>query len=127
MEAFLAQFYENKIAPREIVLNIQPKNLDILHKALERKNKKKIKFKIPKKRSELAIINMAIKNAKESLQRKIFDSDQNNNLLSLLGEKFNLDFIPSLIEVYDNSHTQGTNAIGSFISFGKEGFLFLTL
>jgi len=123
LEAFLAQFYENKIAPREIVLNIQPKNLDILHKALERKNKKKIKFKIPKKRSELAIINMAIKNAKESLQRKIFDSDQNNNLLSLLGEKFNLDFIPSLIEVYDNSHTQGTNAIGSFISFGKEGFL----
>ena len=123
LEAFLAQFYENKIAPREIVLNIQPKNLDILNKALERKNKKKIKFKIPKKRSELAIINMAIKNAKESLQRKIFDSDQNNNLLSLLGEKFNLDFIPSLIEVYDNSHTQGTNAIGSFISFGKEGFL----
>ena len=123
LDAFLAQFYENKIAPREIILNIKPKNLDILHKALERKNKKKIKFKIPKKRSELAIINMAIKNAKESLQRKIFDSDQNNNLLSLLGEKFNLDFLPSLIEVYDNSHTQGTNAIGSFVSFGKEGFL----
>ena len=123
LDAFLAQFYENKIAPREIILNIKPKNLDILHKALERKNKKKIKFKIPKKKSELAIINMAIKNAKESLQRKIFDSDQNNNLLSLLGEKFNLDFVPSLIEVYDNSHTQGTNAIGSFVSFGKEGFL----
>jgi len=123
LDAFLAQFYENKIAPREIILNIKPKNIDILHKALERKNKKKIKFKIPKKRSELAIINMAIKNAKESLQRKIFDSDQNNNLLSLLGEKFNLDFVPSLIEVYDNSHTQGTNAIGSFVSFGKEGFL----
>ena len=123
LDAFLAQFYENKIAPSEIILNIKPKNLDILHKALERKNKKKIKFKIPKKRSELAIINMAIKNAKESLQRKIFDSDQNNNLLSLLGEKFNLDFVPSLIEVYDNSHTQGTNAIGSFVSFGKEGFL----
>ena len=123
LDAFLAQFYENKIAPREIILNSKPKNLDILHKALERKNKKKIKFKIPKKRSELAIINMAIKNAKESLQRKIFDSDQNNNLLSLLGEKFNLDFVPSLIEVYDNSHTQGTNAIGSFVSFGKEGFL----
>ena len=123
LDAFLAQFYENKIAPREIILNIKPKNLYILHKALERKNKKKIKFKIPKKRSELAIINMAIKNAKESLQRKIFDSDPNNNLLSLLGEKFNLDFVPSLIEVYDNSHTQGTNAIGSFVSFGKEGFL----
>ena len=123
LDAFLAQFYENKIAPREIILNIKPKNLDILHKALERKNKKKIKFRIPKKRSELAIINMAIKNAKESLQRKIFDSDRNNNLLFLLREKFNLDFIPSLIEVYDNSHTQGTNAIGSFVSFGKEGFL----
>ena len=123
LDAFLAQFYENKIAPREIILNIKPKNIDILHKALERKNKKKKKYKIQKKRSELAIINMAIKNAKESLQRKIFDSDQNNNLLSLLGEKFNLDFVPSLIEVYDNSHTQGTNAIGSFVSFGKEGFL----
>jgi len=50
LDAFLAQFYENKIAPREIILNIKPKNLYILHKALERKNKKKIKFKIPKKK-----------------------------------------------------------------------------
>ncbi|MDB0036179.1 excinuclease ABC subunit UvrC [Pelagibacteraceae bacterium] len=123
MDAFLAQFYENKIPPSQIVLNIKPKNLDLLQKALERKNKKKISFKIPKKKSELAIINMAVKNAKESLQRKIFDSDQNNNSLTLLGDKFSLGFAPTLIEVYDNSHTQGTNAIGSFVSFGKEGFL----
>ena len=123
MDAFLAQFYENKIPPRQIVLNIRPKNLDLLQKALEIKNKKKISFKIPKKKSEIAIINMAVKNAKESLQRKIFDSDQNNNSLTLLRDKFNLGFAPTLIEIYDNSHTQGTNAIGSFVSFGKEGFL----
>lgn len=123
MDAFLAQFYENKIPPRQIVLNIRPKNLDLLQKALEIKNKKKISFKIPKKKSEIAIINMAVKNAKESLQRKIFDSDQNNNSLTLLRDKFNLGFAPTLVEIYDNSHTQGTNAIGSFVSFGKEGFL----
>ena len=94
-----------------------------MQKALEIKNKKKISFKIPKKKSEIAIINMAVKNAKESLQRKIFDSDQNNNSLTLLRDKFNLGFAPTLVEIYDNSHTQGTNAIGSFVSFGKEGFL----
>ena len=70
MDAFLAQFYENKIPPSQIVLNIKPKNLDLLQKALEIKNKKKISFKIPKKKSEIAIINMAVKNAKESFAKK---------------------------------------------------------
>jgi excinuclease ABC subunit C len=66
---------------------------------------------------------MAMKNAKESHQRKILDTDKNNDFLKLLFETFNLNFVPSLIEVYDNSHTQGSNAIGSFISFGDSGFL----
>ena len=123
LEAFLAQFYENKLPPMEVILNIQPKNLDLLQKALFAKYNKKIIFKIPKKKNQISIINMAIQNAKESLQRKVLDSDKNNDFLNLLTEAFHFDFVPSLIEVYDNSHTQGTDAIGSFVSFGEEGFL----
>ena len=123
LEAFLAQFYENKLPPIEIILNFKPKNLDILKNALIQKYNKKITFKIPRKKNELTIINMAMKNAKESHQRKILDTDKNNDFLKLLFETFNLNFVPSLIEVYDNSHTQGSNPIGSFISFGDSGFL----
>ena len=66
---------------------------------------------------------MALRNAKENLRRKLYETTNNAYLLKLLSDKFNLDTIPSLIEVYDNSHTQGSNAIGSFISFGNEGFI----
>lgn len=66
---------------------------------------------------------MAIQNAKESIQRKILGSEKNHDSLKQLSDFFKLSFVPNLIEVYDNSHMQGTNAIGSFISFGEEGFI----
>ena len=121
--SFLAQFYENKIPPKEIILNIKPNNTNLLEKALSDKYKKKIIFKIPRQKNQLATINVAIQNAKENLQRKLLGSEKNNDSLKKLSEFFKLNFIPNLIEVYDNSHIQGSSAIGSFISFGEDGFL----
>ena len=121
--SFLAQFYENKIPPKEIILNIKPSNTNLLEKALSDKYKKKIIFKIPRQKNQLATINVAIQNAKENLQRKLLGSEKNNDSLKKLSEFFKLNFIPNLIEVYDNSHIQGSSAIGSFISFGEDGFL----
>ena len=121
--SFLAQFYENKIPPKEIILNIKPNNINLLEKALSDKYKKKIIFKIPRQKNQLATINVAIQNAKENLQRKLLGSEKNNDSLKKLSEFFKLNFIPNLIEVYDNSHIQGSSAIGSFISFGEDGFL----
>jgi len=123
LAAFLSQFYENKLPPTEIILNIKPKNTTLLENALAKKYNKKIIFKIPKKKSQMNIINMAIQNAKESIQRKILGSEKNHDSLKQLSDFFKLSFVPNLIEVYDNSHMQGTNAIGSFISFGEEGFI----
>ena len=121
--SFLAQFYENKIPQKEIILNIKPNNTNLLEKALSDKYKKKIIFKIPRQKNQLATINVAIQNAKENLQRKLLGSEKNNDSLKKLSEFFKLNFIPNLIEVYDNSHIQGSSAIGSFISFGEDGFL----
>ena len=123
IDSFLAQFYENKIPPKEIILNIKPDNINLLEKALSDKYKKKIIFKIPRQKNQLATINVAIQNAKENLQRKLLGSEKNNDSLKKLSEFFKLNFIPNLIEVYDNSHIQGSSAIGSFISFGEDGFL----
>ena len=66
---------------------------------------------------------MAEKNAKETLTRKIFESETNNKLLNHVADKFKLDISPRNIEVYDNSHIQGSDSVGALITFGSEGFV----
>ena len=65
---------------------------------------------------------MAEKNAKQSLTQKILETESNSKLIDSLADKFNLKFNVNLIEVYDNSHTQGTDSVGALIAFGKDGF-----
>ena len=69
------------------------------------------------------MVKNAVKNAEEQLQLKILSQEKNSDLLSSLGERFKLNFTPSLIEVYDNSHNQGDSNIGALIAFGKDGFI----
>ena len=66
---------------------------------------------------------MAIKNAQLALDKKLLENENNDHFLSLINKEFNLGFNPSLIEVYDNSHVQGLNAVGAFVVFGKNGFI----
>ena len=66
---------------------------------------------------------MAEKNAKESLNRKVYEANNNKNLFEGIAKKFNLKIIYNLVEVYDNSHIQGTNSVGAMVTFGNEGFI----
>jgi len=123
LASFITQFYENKNAPSEILLNKKIKGLNLIKLALEKKEKKIISIKIPTKGNALKISKMAEKNAKETLTRRIFESETNTKLLDLIAEKFELNISPRIIEVYDNSHIQGSYSVGAFISFSAEGFI----
>jgi len=123
LSSFITQFYENKNVPAEILLNKKIKDLILIKAALEKKEEKFISIKIPTKGSTLKLSKMAEKNAKEALTRKIFESETNNKLLNEVADKFKLDVSPRTIEVYDNSHIQGSNSVGALITFGSEGFI----
>jgi len=123
LSSFVAQFYENKNVPTKILLNKKIKDLNLIKAALEKKEKKFISIKIPTQGNALKLSKMAERNAKESLTRKIFESETNNKLLHDVADKFKLDNSLRLIEVYDNSHIQGSSSVGALITFGSEGFI----
>ena len=123
LNSFIAQFYENKNAPQNLILSHQIKEKELLEKTFSKKENKNVSISIAKKGSKLKIVELAIKNAKESLNRKIYESQNNKNFFEEIAQKFNLHSNISLIEVYDNSHMQGTNSVGALITYGEEGFI----
>ena len=123
LSSFIMQFYENKNTPKLIVINKEIDDRKLIEKALEFKENKSISIKTAKKGNELKVSIMAEKNAKESLTRKVYETESNKNLFEELSNKFSLKSNISLIEVYDNSHIQGNNSVGALITFGTEGFI----
>ena len=123
LASFITQFYENKNVPSEIILNKKIKDLNLIKTALGKKEEKFISIKIPSKANAFKLSKMAERNAKEALTRKIFETETNVKLLNEVADKFKLDISPRIIEVYDNSHIQGSNSVGALITFGSEGFI----
>ncbi len=123
INSFVAQFYENKAVPSSVILSEDIKERKLLEKTLTKKENKNVTLSTAKKGSKLRVINLAIKNAKDSLNRKLYESQNNRNLLDEISKKFKLDNTISIIEVYDNSHIQGTNSVGALITYGEEGFI----
>ena len=123
INSFVAQFYENKSVPKSIILSEDIKEKSLLEKTLSQKEKKDINISVAKKGSKLKVINQAIKNAKDGLNRKLYESQNNKELFEEVSKKFNLETNINLIEVYDNSHIQGTNSVGALITYGDEGFI----
>ncbi len=123
INSFIAQFYENKNAPQNLILSHPIKEKELLEKAFSKKENKNISISIAKKGSKLKIVELAIKNAKDSLNRKIYESQNNKNFFEEIAQKFNLQSNIGLIEVYDNSHMQGTNSVGALITYGEDGFV----
>jgi len=123
MSSFLMQFYENKNVPKLIILNNNIKDKKLIEQTLSRKEKKSISISIAKKGAKAKVVSLAEKNAKESLNRKLYETNNNKNLFEGISKKFNLKNNISLVEVYDNSHMQGTNSIGAMVTFGDEGFI----
>ena len=123
LNSFVSQFYENKSVPSSIILSEEIKEKVLIEKTLSQKESKQINISVAKKGSKLKVINQAIKNAKDSLNRKLYESQNNRELFESVTTKFNLETNINLIEVYDNSHIQGTNSVGALIAYGDEGFI----
>ncbi len=122
LSSFISQFYENKTIPELIITNYKINEKILLEKAFSEKENKNIIIKQAKAKEEISLSNLAEKNAKQALTQKIYDVQSNANLIDQLTSKFNLHQSTDLIEVYDNSHIQGTDCIGALITFGNEGF-----
>ena len=123
LNSFISQFYENKTVPRLIIVSEDIKEKKLLEKTFSKKEGKQISISNAKKGTRLNVINSAIKNAKNSLSRKLYENQNNRELLDEISNKFNLENTISLVEVYDNSHIQGTNSVGALITYGDEGFI----
>ena len=123
LNSFISQFYENKSVPSSIILSEEIKEKILIEKTLSQKEEKQINISVAKKGSKLKVIHQAIKNAKDSLNRKLYESQNNKELFDSVASKFSLETSINLIEVYDNSHIQGTNSVGALIAYGDEGFI----
>ena len=123
LSSFLSQFYENKTIPALIITNHNILERELLEEAFQNKEKKEIILREGKSKEEKTLTALAEKNAKQALTQKIYETQSNNNLIDELIKKFDLNNNINLLEVYDNSHIQGTDCIGALICFGNEGFV----
>jgi len=123
LSSFVAQFYENKTVPSLVITNHKINEKELLEKTFTSKENKEVIIKEPTTKDERSIVAMAEKNAKETLMQKLYETQSNLNLIYKLSKKFKLDSNINLIEVYDNSHIQGTDCIGGLITFGNDGFI----
>jgi excinuclease ABC subunit C len=122
LEAFLAQFYDDKPCPRLILISHDIEDRELLAEALATKSGHKIEVLVPRRGEKKDLIEHALANAREALGRKLAETSSQERLLRQLAETFGLPRVPRRIEVYDNSHIQGSNAVGAMIVAGSEGF-----
>jgi excinuclease ABC subunit C len=120
--AFLAQFYDDKPCPRLILVSHAVADQDLLGEALGAKSGHKVEIAQPLRGEKKELVDHALANAREALGRKLADTSSQRKLLAALAECFGLSRVPRRIEVYDNSHIQGANAVGAMIVAGPEGF-----
>jgi excinuclease ABC subunit C len=120
--AFLAQFYDDKPSPRAIFISHEIEERALLAEALSIKSGRKVEVSVPQRGEKKDLVDHALANAREALARKLAESSSQRRLLELLAEVFVLARPPRRIEVYDNSHIQGSNAVGAMIVAGAEGF-----
>ena len=122
LSAFLAQFYDDKPPPRLILISHTIEDQALLAEALATKSGHKVEILLPQRGEKKDLIAHALANAREALGRKLAETSSQQKLLNQLAETFGLPRPPRRIEVYDNSHIQGTNAVGAMIVAGPEGF-----
>lgn len=123
LSAFIAQFYDNKPVPKLLLLSEAIEDEPLLADALSIKAEHKVQITVPQRGEKKELIDHALTNAREALGRRLAETSTQAKLLKALAETFNLEKVPTRIEVYDNSHIQGTNAVGGMIVAGAEGFI----
>ncbi len=123
LEAFIGQFYDTREPPRQLILSNEIENPDLMADALSGKLGRKVELLVPQRGEKAELVEAAMRNARESLARKLAESATQAKLLKGLAEAFDLPNPPERIEVYDNSHIQGAHAVGAMIVAGPEGYL----
>jgi excinuclease ABC subunit C len=123
LESFIAQFYDDKPVPRLILLSHTVPNPELLAEALSTKAERRVELRVPQRGAKTGVVEHALQNAREALGRKLAETSSQRALLDGLRERFALARAPRRIEVFDNSHIQGANAVGAMIVAGAEGFL----
>jgi excinuclease ABC subunit C len=123
LSAFIAQFYEDREAPKLVLTNIEPAECVLLEEALSLKLDSRIEIREPQRGEKKDIVDAALLNAREALGRRLAESGSVAKLLDGVAEVFGLSERPERIEVYDNSHIQGANALGAMIVAGPDGFV----
>ena len=122
LSAFLAQFYEDKPVPRLILSNLRPLELELLQEAFAMKAGHKVEISLPQRGNKRSLVDHALTNAREALGRKLAENSAQSKILDDVCEAFGLDSRPERIEIYDNAHIQGTNAVGGMVVAGPDGF-----
>ena len=120
--AFLAQFYDDKPCPRMVLLSHEIEEQDLLADALATRAGRKVQVSCPQRGEKKDLTDHALQNAREALGRRLAETSSQARLMEGFAETFGLDGAPRRIEVYDNSHIMGTNAVGGMIVAGAEGF-----
>jgi excinuclease ABC subunit C len=120
--AFLAQFYDNKPCPRQLLLSHTIEEKDLLVQALSMKAERNIAIDVPQRGEKKELVDHALLNARESLGRKLAETSSQTELLAGVAQAFGLQIPPRRIEIYDNSHIMGSNAVGVMVVAGLEGF-----
>ncbi len=123
LEAYLAQFYQDAPPPGQILINKALPNQALLEEALTQKADRLVKVHHPKSGEKAKLVNQAQLNATQALERKLAEDASQRKLLEGMASTFSLPLPPLRIEVYDNSHIQGANAVGAMIVAGPEGFV----
>jgi excinuclease ABC subunit C len=121
MAAFLGQFYDDKPIPRLILTNVVPAETELLAEAFALKGGRKVEIARPRRGEKCQLVDHALTNAREALGRKMAEGSAQSKLLAGVADAFGLDAPPERIEVYDNSHIMGTNAVGGMIVAGPDG------
>lgn len=122
LNAFLAQFYDDKPVPRQILLSETVEEIDLLAAALSEKAGHKVAISVPQRGEKKDLVDHVVGNAREAHGRKLAETSSQSRLLEGFKETFKLPYVPQRIEIYDNSHIMGTNAVGGMVVAGPEGF-----
>ena len=123
LNAFLAQFYDDKPVPKQILLSETVEEQDLLALAFSEKAGHKVAILVPQRGEKRDLVDHVLANAREAHGRKLAETSSQTRLLKGLAETFVLPYVPRRIEIYDNSHIMGTNAVGGMVVAGPEGFV----
>jgi excinuclease ABC subunit C len=123
LNAFLAQFYDDKPCPRQILLSENIEEMDLLAQALSERSNYRVTISVPQRGEKRDLVDHVVANAREAHGRKLAETASQSRLLEGFAATFKLPSVPRRIEIYDNSHIMGTNAVGGMVVAGPEGFV----